>query len=206
MKVLIGMAVHNSKDYAMKKWIENVSKLQKAYPADFLMVDNSLGLQYHKRLKEYCQKYQVKNYKIEHIELPPQQERFERIARSREVIRKEVLSKDYDAWFSWESDILLPINALNDLVKIIQSGDYLAVAHNNWAREVPGMPNFDWGVALISREALEKYSFMLEFGTDPEMPNTYEPSEAWFRKRILRDGGSFIEVDGVINPVIHLNN
>lgn len=205
MKVLIANAVHESKDYAMERWLLNVAKLQKEYPADLLLVDNSVGPIYVKTLNSYCKKHGIKNYQVLHIDLPASQEKFERIARSREVIREYFLSKEYDAWFSWESDILIPPNALNTLSQIMNLENYLIVAHNNWTRQTPGEPNYDWGVALIKREALQKYGFILEFGTDPDMPDTYEPSEAWFRTRILRNGGHFIEVQGNINPIIHLD-
>src|SRR3989344_769052 len=218
MKILIGTPIHVSKDYSIERWLENVSKL--TYPADLLIVDNSPGLEYMKKVKKYCSKYGirpdrnlgqspisngVKNYKIKHLELPPEQKFFERLNRSREIIRQEVLSKGYDAWFSWESDQLIPPNALDELIKLMNAGDFAMVDHNNWTREIPNLPNFDWGVALISRKALEKYSFILDFGTDPEMPDTWEPSEAWFRKRVIRDGDGFLEVDGVIKPIYHLN-
>lgn len=205
MKILIATPIHQMKDYCMERWLANVAKLQLKYPYDLILADNSLGMKYVEKVKDYCRKYGVRNYKIKHLELPPDRERFERIARSREIIRTEFLPSDYEAWFSWESDIIIPVNTLDKLVKIINSGDYLMVSHNNWTRQVPDIPNYDWGVALIKREALEKYSFILDFGTDPEMPDTWEPSEAWFRKRVLRDGGSFVEVYGVINPIYHLD-
>jgi len=202
MKILIAIPIHVSKDYCTERWFENLSKLE--YPADLLLVDNSPGTDYVEKLKKYCAKYGIKNYKTEHLELPLEQSKFERIARCREVIRREVLDKGYDAWFSWENDQLIPTNTLDELVKIMRSADFSIVELNAWDREIPDLPNFDWGVSLISREALEKYSFILEFGTDPEMPATWEPGEAWFRKRVLRGGGSCLQVDGAIGPIYHL--
>lgn len=204
MKILIGTPIHIAKDYSMKRWLENVSKLLLEYQADFMMVDNSPGLEYVEKVKGYLAKYGIKNYKIEHLALPPEQGVFERVARSREIIRQEILAHGYNAWFSWECDQLIPTHALNELVRMMKAGDFMIVAHNSWSHEVSPQPNFDFGVALISREALEKYSFILDFGTDPDMPDTWEPGEAWLRHRVLRDGGSYIEVDGVIDPIDHL--
>ena len=205
MKILIGTPVHISKDYCMERWLKNVAKLTHEHPADFLMVDNSPGTGYVEKVKCYCTKYSIKNHRIKHIELPLDQEKFERVARSREVIRQEILSKSYDAWFSWECDQIIPTNALDKLVNILQAGDFMMVNHNSWAREISDSPNYDWGIALISRKALEKYSFILEFGTDPDMPEDWEPGENWFKKRVLRGGDGFLEVDGVIKPIYHLN-
>src|SRR3989344_6467868 len=96
MKILIGTPIHICKDYSMERWLENVSKLE--YPADFMMVDNSPGLDYIEKIKGYCAKYGIKNYKIEHLELLPEQGDGERVARSRGVIIQEILSHDYDGW------------------------------------------------------------------------------------------------------------
>ena len=189
----------------MERWLKNVSQLQAEYPADLLIVDNSFGTQYATKLENYCQKYGLKNYTIKHLELPPDQERFERIARSREIIRQKFLSHDYDAWFSWESDILIPPDALGKLTHLMQAGNLMIVEHNCWMRGFPGTYCTDFGIALIARQALTKYSFLLEFGTDPAMPKSYEPSEAWFKTRVLRDGGSYLEVEGIIDPIVHLD-
>ena len=203
MKILIGTPIHEVKDYCMERWLENVSKLR--YPADLLMIDNSPGLDYVQKVKGYCAKYGIKKYKIKHLEIPLEQKFFERVARSREIIRQEVLSKDYDAWFSWECDQIIPTNALDELVRIMNSGNFMMVNHNNWTRENPDLPNHDFGISLTKRECLEKYSFILNFGTDPDMPDTWEPGENWFKKRVLRGGDGFLEVDGVIKPIYHLN-
>ena len=203
MRILIGTPIHQKKDYSMERWLENVS--QSEYPADFLMVDNSPGIDYIEKVKGYLKNYGVTKFRIIHLELPPEQDRDERVARSREVIRHEILSKGYDAWFSWECDQIIPTDGLGELVRLMSAGDFMMVNHNSWAREISNVPNYDWGVALIKKEALEKYSFLLKFGTDPDMPDTWEPGEKWFKKRVLRGGDGFIEVDGVIKPIYHLN-
>lgn len=205
MKILIGAPIHESKDYAMARWLKNVTQLTRKTPADLFMVDNSPGLSYVEQVRSYCQQYGITNYQIKHLELPPDQEKFERLARCREVIRQAILIGDYDAWFSWENDQIIPVNALDKLVAIAKSGNFSIVSHNNWTRQIPNLPNYDWGVTLISRQALAKYSFILDFGTDPDMPQTYEPSETWFRKQVVRDGGGYLEIEGLINPIYHLD-
>ena len=205
MKILIATPIHQIKDYAIKRWLASVAKLQLKYPADLILVDNSLGMSYVEKIKDYLKKYGIRNYKVKHLELPPDKERFERIARCREIIRQAFLSKDYDAWFSWENDIIIPPDGLSKLVALMKAGNFMVVDHNCWMRGFPGAYCSDFGICLIAREALKKYSFLLKFGSDPDMPGTFEPSEAWFKRRILRDGGNCIEVEGVINPVVHLN-
>ena len=201
MKILIGTLIHISKDYAMERWLENVSKLQQKYPADFLMVDNSPGTGYVEKLKSYCKKYGIKKYKIKHIEVSQGMigdEVQERIAKAQEIIRQEVLSKDYDAWWSWESDIILPTNSLGKLIGMIRGG-IMVVVHNSWMRRHPGHPDFDMGCTLISREALKKCAFLPEPGS-----SYWQGEDDLYKLRVLEGGGSFAEVVGLIEPIYHL--
>ena len=201
MKVLIGTPIHICKDYAMERWLENVSKLE--YPADLLLVDNSPGTNYVAKVKGYCQKYGVKNYQIKHLEINQENGADERIGRSREIIRQEVLSKNYEAWFSWECDQIIPVNTLDILIRMMQAGNYMMVHPNSWAREVPTELNASFGCCLIGRKALEKYGFLLEY---PDMPDCWHGGDTWFKKQVIKGGGSYIEIYGIIQPIYHLNN
>lgn len=214
MRVLIGTPIHQVKDYCMERWLENVSKLQLEYPADLLLADNSPGLDYVEKVKGYCEKYGIKNYKIEHLEIYQGQESdkgadeqiHERVTRCREIIRQEILSYDYDAWFSWECDQIIPTNALCKLVQLMKAGDFIMVDHNCWANDIPNLVNFDFGVTLIKREVLQKYSFIPKFGTDLNAPLGWYEAESWFRKRLLKDRCNYLEVEGLIEPIYHLNS
>lgn len=205
MKILIGTPVHVSKDYAMERWLHNVVGLTLETPADLLMIDNSPGLAYVEKVKGYCARFGIKNYKIIHLELPGEQEVYERVARCREEIRQEILTQNYDAWFSWECDQLIPDDGLTKLIKMMGTGDFTISSHSTWIRGRPGeiLPEL-FGTTLIKRAALIKHGFILKFGSDPEMPDTWEPGEKWFKRRVLRDGGSSIEADGVLSPIDHL--
>lgn len=226
MKVLIGTPIHESKDYSVERWLENVSKME--YPADLLLVDNSPGLSYVEKLKVYCDKYGLrpvrnfeqgpiskkpKNYRIEHIEFPPlhgvekelDEQIHERITSSEELIRSEFLSSDYDAYFFWESDIIIPLDAIHKLVSLMQAGDFMVVDHNCWIRNIPNKVNFDFGITLFKRECLEKYSFLPESGNDPNIPPSWYDAENNFRKRLHKDGHNYAEVMGLLEPVHHLN-
>ncbi|MBF8249473.1 MAG: hypothetical protein HW400_74 [Candidatus Levybacteria bacterium] len=202
MKILIGTPIHQIKDYCMERWLQNVAKLQAKSPTDLLLVDNSPGLDYVEKVKGYCAKYGITNYKIEHLEINQNQPVPERIGRSREIIRQEILANDYDAWFSWESDQIIPVNALGKLVKIMEAGSYMMIHPNSWTRVYTGEPDADFGICLIKRECLEKYGFLLEY---PDMPDCYAMGEAWFKKQVLKGGGSYIEVYGLIKPIYHLS-
>lgn len=205
MKVLIGTPIHESKDYAMERWLNSVATQK--YPANLLLVDNSPGTGYVEKVKGYCHKYGVHDYRILHLDFPPLQgskdeldeQIHERIARSRELIRQEFLAADYDTYFFWENDILIPTDALGKLVSLMQAGDFMVVDHNCWVNNIPNQVNFDYGIVLFSRKCLEKYGFVPDKGT-----SWYE-AEMWFRKRLLQDQCSYADVLGVIEPVYHLS-
>lgn len=213
MKILIGAPIHICKDYSMERWLKNVFQVRTEYPADFFMVDNSPGLEYVEKVNGYCKKYGIMNYTIEHLEMPQgkktgksiREQEHERIARSREIIRQKFLRSDYDAYFFWENDIIIPANSLGKLVTLMQAGDFMVVVHNCWINSVSNQPNFDYGLVLFSRQCLETYGFLLEFGTDPEMPDCWYYAELWFRKRLDRDKCTYTEVYGLIEPISHLS-
>ena len=202
MKILIGTPIHECKDYCMEKWLKNVARLQAKSPADLLLVDNSPGLDYVEKVKGYCKKYKVRNYKIEHLEINQYQPVGERIGRSREIIRQEILTSDYDSWFSWESDQIIPTDTLIKLVKIMEAGNYMMIHPNSWGRELPAEPEAGFGVCLISMASLQKYGFLIEY---PDMPPCWHDGESAFKNRVLKGGGNYIEVFGLIKPIHHLN-
>ena len=197
MKILIGTPIHKNYDNLMKKWLKNVSKLE--YPADFLMVDSSSGLNYVEKVKEYCSKNRIKNYQIEHIDVHQENGMDEMIGRSREIIRQYILSHNYDAWFSWECDQLIPADTLDKLVEVMEEGGFTMVCNleqGKFSINPKAEPNDDFGCVLIRRNSLEKYGFLLEY---PNMPNTWHAGARWFKKRLIGSGGRYIEVK--INPV-----
>jgi hypothetical protein len=210
-KVLIGTPIHELKDYCLERWLQNVSKLRQVYPCDFLMVDNSPSLDYIKKVKGYCKKLGIKDYQIKHLEIPQgknvnkniDEQIHERVALSQEIIRQFTLKGDYDAWFSWECDQIIPTNALEKLVEIMKMGNFMMVNHNIWDKNVSDGLCYDWGITLVSKDYLKKYGFLLEYGTNPE-PDSWYNAEAWYRQRLKRDGAPFIDLTGVIEPILHL--
>lgn len=206
MKILIGTPIHISKDYCMQRWIANVAKLQQHSPADLLLVDNSPSLTYVNKVKIYCQKYHLKKYKIIHLDLTQDPSALGidiRIEQSQETIRRQVLLKGYDAWFSWECDQLIPTDALDKLVKLMQSGNFMIVAHNSGFKNGATGSNFDMGCTLISRQCLEKYSL-----SPPD--NAQQTCDRWqgkpekYKDRVASYGGSSVDVVGLIDPIYHL--
>ncbi len=202
MKILMGTPIHECKDYAMERWLESVSKLD--YSFDLLMVDNSDNPEYVNKVHNYCKKYGVANYKLAHVDVDKDAVLDEKLAKSREIIRREVLSKNYDCWFSLECDVIAPPDCLSKLVNLID--DYWMVSHAYPAREIPNETNAELGISLINRKALIKFGFINEYGyVNPLSPNIRYSSDVWFIRRIdTGKTGKHINVDGIIKPIYHL--
>lgn len=212
MKILIGTPIHQVKDYCMERWLQNVAKLQAKSPADLLLVDNSPNLNYVKKVKNYLSKYRIINCRIKHFKYNQGMSvdrRRDRVEKAEEIISQEILSGGYDAWFSWECDQIIPENSLIELIKLMNVGGTMIVTHNSWFRDDNNLPLADFGVALISRECLERYSPLLRFISSPEFPNMSMERklgfEGWFKKRVLHKGGNYMDVAGVISPIYHLD-
>lgn len=212
-KILIGTPIHQVKDYIIKRWLENVVGLTRQTPADLLLVDNSPGLDYVAKVKTYCQELGLKNCHLDHLDflqgketgLEIQEQIHKRVACSREFIRQEILVKGYESWFCWECDQIIPNHALQKLITMMALDDFWLVDHNGWG-ETEGEPNFDLGVALMSRACLEKYSFLPDFDHDLTAPNSWYNVENWYRQRLKKDGCPIIEVFGVIEPILHIHH
>jgi len=213
LKILIGTPVHEIKDYCIERWLENVAELMKVTPAHLLLVDNSPGLDHVEKVKGYLKRNGVKNYKIEHFEvinaeLSPDKSRSVNVEISQEMIRQATLKGDYDAWFSWECDQIIPVDTLNKLVDLMKIGNYMMVVVNSWARTIPGELNANMGVTLISQAAL-KIGWFLPFEEGKisfDLADFYDVDETMFKKRVLKAGGNYVEVYGAVEPIYHLDN
>jgi hypothetical protein len=197
MRVLIGTPIHQVKDYCMERWLQSVADLLKVSDADFLIVDNSSGLSYVEKVKEYLKKYGIEKYQIKHINFKQGMsllDKCERIEATQKFIRQYVLTHNYDAWFSWECDQIIPKNGLNELIKVMEAGNFMVVAHNSWTRGSSVLYNMDMGVTLINRESLEKHHW--QGGGE----------ETLFKERVYKGGGSYANVYGLLKPVYHLDD
>ena len=205
MKILIGTPIHICKNYAMERWLENVSKVQAKTPADLLMIDNSPGPDYVERVKSYCVKYGIENYEIEHLELDSQKLSSDmRINVAQETLRRKILTNDYDAWFSWESDQLIPANTLDELMRLMDMGNYAMALSNCWARYDDSQLMTDMGCTLIKRVCLERACFLPERNGSISL-NESDRYRSTFKQRVLMAGGNYIEIFGIITPIYHLD-
>ena len=202
MRILIGTPIHICKDYAMERWLKSVSEL--VHPHDLMMVDNSPDASYLEKVRGYCKKFGITDYKLARIGVDQGLCVDGKISYAREIIRQEILTKGYDAWCTLECDVIAPPNALDELVRLI--GDFVEVNHSYPCRQDPDRVDYAFGLSLVKREALEKYGFIGQYGhCDPEAPDCWHGGESWFMRRVLMGGDKYINVFGIIGPVFHLS-
>lgn len=212
MRILIGSPVHQIKEYCIERWLHNVQQVRNEYPADFLMIDNTEGDTFVEKIQATCEKNKYTKYSIEHFEvvnaqLAPDKARHVNVEISQELLRQATLRGKYDAWFSWECDQIIPADTLKKMVRISkkQPSDMLVV--NSWSRTDPNELNANMGITLLNRSALQKAWFLpfQEGQVSFDLKDFYNVDETLFKKRLLKAGGTYIELYGVIAPILHLD-
>ena len=197
MKILIGTPVHSVKDYCFAEWLEHLKQFEKI--ADVFFVDNSIGLDYKAKVES------LSSYETAHIDLDATKVDDERISYAREIIRQRVIDGGYDYWFSLESDLFVPANTLDELLRF--GDEFHAVHHSYPSRYNAYDIQTGFGCSLIKRETLEKFGFLLQFGEiDDKMPNCWHGNEAWFNYRIMRNGWKFCDLHGVVQGIKHITD
>jgi len=206
-KILMGVPIHRKKDYSFLRWVEAISKLD--YPnIELFVIDNSPDTEY----VEYVKAKLPENFKstVIHIDVDKEDPE-ERISYARELIRKKVIDEGFDWWFSWETDTIAPPNILKELLSF---GDrFKLIHHMSPSRRDPDVDQENqFGLSLVHRDWLEKFGFLLENNepaggkVDPLMPTTWHGVDSWFNRRVLRESeGNFIELYGVVKPILHLD-
>ncbi len=116
-KILVGCPVSEHHRYSTKEYLESIKNL--SYPNyDIYLVDNSATEEFFKELEKQvpgersCA--EIQNVK-------------EKIAASRNVIRKKILKENYDYFLSLEQDVIPPKDVIEQLLqhkKAIVSGVY----------------------------------------------------------------------------------
>lgn len=105
-KVLVGVATYEGKDYVWEPFKENIEKF--TYPNyDVMVVDNSKGNKYARKLKKSCGN---NGFMVEHIARASNS----RIAHADSLnhIRQYFLENDYDYLLLLESDTLPPVDII----------------------------------------------------------------------------------------------
>lgn len=113
---------YSGKDYCFEDFIQNTQKI--SYPnVKHVILDNSVGDEYFRKLKNRLMKTSIDVYKIERGGTSR-----EAIARAQNFARKMALENGYDYLFSLESDIFVPHDVIQRMLmhaKPVVTGMYL---------------------------------------------------------------------------------
>ena len=201
--LFIGTPIRDIKEYAIYDWLDNVKNIN--YPKYLYMVDNSDNPDFSKRIKKYCKKIDLTDFDLLFLGKMLGRENEYRLACSREAIRNKILNGNYNYWFSWECDIILPFNALNILISYM--GKFDVVSHCYPSREEKDTEVGGIGCSMFKREILECFNFLEGGGyamCDPLKPNCYHSGDSWLITRILRRGYKMVEFHNLLE-MRHLN-
>lgn len=115
-RVLIGLPTSNHKQYCQKEFIENIKAF--TYPNFFcLIVDNSLTDENFKLLKEMTKgdsRFEIVFRKNKNPKTPIR----ELIFDCTQYIYEYFFEKNFDIWFSLESDVFPPINCIEHMLAV----------------------------------------------------------------------------------------
>ena len=106
MKILIGCPTYYKYDKYLDLYLDAI-KNQTFKDFDLVLVDNSPD-------DKYLEK--IKSKGVLAIKGPHSEDAYERIALSRELLRKKCINEEYDAFLSLEQDILITPDALEKLI------------------------------------------------------------------------------------------
>jgi len=190
--ILIGTPIHECKEYGIARWLKSVSELHGDW---FLyMVDNSDTPHFCDRVRNSCKELGIINYELLHLENMRGLESEARLAPSREKIREKLLYGDYEHWFSWECDIILPPETLEIMMEWFPRFDI--VNHNYPDRENSVLEVGGIGCSIYKREIVERFSFLEGGGyaqCDKRMPNNYFSGDSYLVFRALWAGYKMID-------------
>lgn len=158
-KVLIFTPIYKAKDYCLDEFVENAQKLTYSN-YEHIFVDNSDTKQYYYELK---QRLEPKGYKVFHVNRGNNSR--EALARAQNFARRYMLEGDYKYFFSLESDIFPPENAIEELMKYVVpvvTGSYL-IGTKKFKLPCITIAEFNeelgaWGSRLLKRDELPQYT------------------------------------------------
>lgn len=180
-RVLVACPNHIIKEYAFRKWIDNVKNLTYAN-YDIFVVDNSPSHELFEKYKEVP----IVKLPVEGIE----DLAVTRMNRSYELIRKQVLDNDYQYLMVIESDVI----PQKDVIEILMSykGDWISHAYpaRNGKDELAQQ---GIGCSLLSRRLLEK------FGWADAEDHTTADGWLWDRVRPFAYDFPTIELWGILS-------
>jgi hypothetical protein len=107
-KILLSCPTYDGKAYCLDYWAETIKKLQKVTPCDVLLVDNSKGEDYSKKIR----KYGFKVIKSKHYK-----KTIKSIGEAKKKLNNYLIKNDYVFHFSLEQDIFPDRNLLEELLK-----------------------------------------------------------------------------------------
>lgn len=151
-KILIACPVHECKEYAMQRWIDNVKNFT-FQNFDIFLVDNSPNENFYNRWKDKINIIHLK-------ETENEKDMCRRIAISMEVIRQKFINGNYYRWLNLEIDVLPQnSNLIEIMLKYGQDTDWIAHTYPHRGSESEAPVQAGVGCGMFSRRIMEYFNF-----------------------------------------------
>jgi len=151
-KILLACPTHQSKEYAMRQWIDAVKAI--TYPVDIFVVDNSPNMDLANRWGA--------EIPITHIDVEIDHPMI-RMCRSMEVIREHFLAGTWTHWLNIEADVIVPPNVVEVLLKIGGDADWISHGYPSRHPNSGDDPEMEAlsgiGCSLLSRRMIQECSW-----------------------------------------------
>lgn len=146
--ILIACPIHQCKEYAIQRWVDNVNSF--TYPdVEILLVDNTFGAAFHKRWKE--------KIPVRHVGVTQTEQPVKRINKSMALIQRVFVNGEYDWWFNLEIDVLPDKDILEKMLKLSDGFDL--VSHAYPGRKDKTIEHQGIGCSLVSKKLARRFNF-----------------------------------------------
>lgn len=158
-KVLVACPTNVVKNYAMRRWIDNVKSF--TYPNhEVFMVDNSPSDAFY---QNYTNEINIVHVKSD-VHLPMQ-----RITQSMEVIRKYALKNKFDFWFNIEIDVIpQDKDIVEKMVDFITKNDLDLINHAYPGRWDNTIDHQGIGFSIMNHKLFSQISFEQAGNVSPD--------------------------------------
>ena len=110
--VCVATCTYSGKHYAFKEWWKAITELTYSNIKEILIVDNTADNgNYARKLRR------LTNGKAKVLRAPRLSNSRDTLSASQNMIREYLIERDYDYWMSIESDVIVPKNAIEKLMR-----------------------------------------------------------------------------------------
>lgn len=183
MKILIGGPTYEVKEYCYKPFLRSLHLLERN-GSPIILADNSRTIDFVSKMRAYAKELGMIDFEAIYLNYVGWDDEHQELSlgQAREAVRKRLMEGDFEYWFSVESDVILPPDALRVLHDLAERKSLDAVYHRFPTKEDKNVLLDGIGCALFKKEVLKDVSFVEGYGlTEGDAYLLRYPDEKGFR-------------------------